>query len=152
MKLESNLASRNHFSIALEGKYSLVDSMDVSSQDCHSDTYAVFKHQNYGHWYDPGNWRGGPREDPAVIPHLQRVPCRYDTAIFPPQSAFKVAISDQPVDISRLQMNDEYLTSGKPQYLSTLQPPKLPRIFLQLDFAPSTLAAMASAKKSERCS
>ena len=57
-----------------------------------TDKSAHFLRQKYSKWFDPQLWasesyQNGPF---SPIPHVQRVPCRYDEAIFPPESAYKV--------------------------------------------------------------
>ena len=56
------------------------------------DQAAQFKIAKYSNWYDPQHWsseyyHNGPN---SPIPHIQRVPCRFDQVIFPPQAAYKV--------------------------------------------------------------
>ena len=82
---------------------------------------SAFKHQNYGHWYDPSNWRGQRWRSKLAspVPHAQQVPCRYDTAVFLPQTIPKLAISDFPVDISQVKINQINLNSGQFRSIST---------------------------------
>ena len=79
-------------------------------EGCHFTSPAIFNHLSYHHWYDPGNWKS-PRNNPA-IPHYEQIPCRYDGAVFPPQVAFKVGISKEPVEISFMKINDIDLDSS----------------------------------------
>lgn len=82
-----------------------VDKMDKSIA-------AHFKGQAYGNWYDPQNWRSEFYENGILspIPHLHRVPCRYDQVIFPPNAAYKVSI-DEPVEISQMAINNIEMNS-----------------------------------------
>jgi hypothetical protein len=63
--------------------------------DCTNSTPARFKKQKYSHWYDPANWKSLLEFDDnfSAIPHLQRVPCRYDEVVFPSEAAYKVTIT-----------------------------------------------------------
>ena len=92
---------------------------------CHFTSPAMFNHQPYDHWYDPENWRG-PGLNP--IPHMERIPCRYDSAIFPKEMAYKVSISKQPVEISFMKINNIYVDSGRHCPLFCLKT-FVPRVF-----------------------
>lgn len=77
------------------------DDVDYDYDEC-GNSPARLKHQLFGHWYDARNWKSHSQ----AVPHLQRVPCRYDTAVFPPKTAFKMTVADLPVDISSLKISN----------------------------------------------
>ena len=67
----------------------------------HKDKAAHFQLQKYSKWFDPQQWasetyQNGPY---SPIPHVQRVPCRYDEAIFPPEAAYKVSVSFHEIEM-----------------------------------------------------
>ena len=62
---------------------------------------AIFRNPVYQSWFDPHNWIFYSSSDknnlhpstnykPSPVPHLQRIPCRYDKASFPLNAAYKV--------------------------------------------------------------
>merc|ERR1712223_575647 len=76
------------------------------SADCRlrKNSTAIFRNPSYQSWFDPNNWisyasndkeKSYPSNDdkPSPVPHLQRVPCRYDKASFPLNAAYKVKLS-----------------------------------------------------------
>ena len=76
------------------------------SADCQfpKNATAIFRNPSYHSWFDPNNWISYASSDkekyypsndnkPSPVPHLQRVPCRYDKASFPLNAAYKVRLS-----------------------------------------------------------
>ena len=72
------------------------------SPDCQyrRNSTAIFRNPQYQSWFDPNNWISYASSDnnklypstldrPSPVPHLQRVPCRYDKASFPLNAAYK---------------------------------------------------------------
>ena len=62
---------------------------------------AIFRKPDFQSWFDPGNWISNSenipsniqlssKSLPSPIPHLQRIPCRYDKVSFPSNAAYKV--------------------------------------------------------------
>ena len=62
---------------------------------------AIFRKPDFQSWFDPGNWISNSENIPSniqlsseslpsPIPHLQRIPCRYDKVSFPSNAAYKV--------------------------------------------------------------
>ena len=77
-----------------------------SSNNCEyrKNSTAIFRNPVYQSWFDPNNWISYSSSDknnlypstdnrPSPVPHLQRIPCRYDKASFPLNAAFKVCLS-----------------------------------------------------------
>ena len=61
-----------------------------------------FKKQLYHNWFDPKNWISLHQ---LAMPHAFQIPCRYDHVRFPANVAFKVKITDRPVDIATMTVN-----------------------------------------------
>ena len=74
------------------------------SSDCQyqKNSTAIFRNPKYQSWFDPNNWisyassdihklYSSNRDITFPVPHLQRVPCRYDKASFPLNAAYKVS-------------------------------------------------------------
>ena len=74
------------------------------SSDCQyqKNSTAIFRNPEYQSWFDPNNWISYASSDihklypsngdkTSPVPHLQRVPCRYDKASFPLNAAYKVS-------------------------------------------------------------
>ena len=81
------------------------------SSDClyQKNSTAIFRNPEYQSWFDPNNWISYASSDihklypsnsdkypsivmyPSPVPHLQRVPCRYDKVSFPLNAAYKVS-------------------------------------------------------------
>ena len=79
------------------------DQKSQQLDDCQSrlNRTAIFRKPDFQSWFDPGNWISNseniPNEmqlsstsSPSPIPHLQRIPCRYDKVSFPSNAAYKV--------------------------------------------------------------
>ena len=102
---------------ASDGENFLLEENEERS--CHKvkqmDKAAHFKGQAYGNWYDPQNWRSEFYQNGILspIPHLHRVPCRYDQAIFPQNAAYKVSIDERhpPVELSQMTINNIEMNS-----------------------------------------
>ncbi|XP_023327575.1 protein amnionless [Eurytemora carolleeae] len=60
---------------------------------------AVYISRPPGSWMDPSNWNS---KYPTPIPHTQQVPCKHDTAVFPPNMTYKVSLHEQDVRIGGL--------------------------------------------------
>ena len=73
------------------------------SSDClyQKNSTAIFRNPEYQSWFDPNNWISYASSDihklypsngdnTSPVPHLQRVPCRYNKASFPLNAAYKV--------------------------------------------------------------
>ena len=94
---ETVLPSENGLLIFAMDGINLVSPPPEDNSACkreNKDKAAHFKLQKYSKWFDPQQWssenyQNGPF---SPIPHVQRVPCRYDQAIFPPESAYKVIV------------------------------------------------------------
>ena len=69
------------------GQFSLSESEE--NESCHnsSESTSTFLTQPFESWYNPSNWKS---KDDSAMPHLHRVPCRYDRVVIPPDSAPKV--------------------------------------------------------------
>ena len=63
-------------------------------------------------WHNPDNWKDAKAKLPEIIPHLQRVPCRYDEAFFDYGTAPKASVHHHPVDVSRVVVNGWDLNSA----------------------------------------
>jgi len=71
--------------------------------------HAFFHLPPFSLWHDPHNWGlEGGRVFSAAIPHLRRLPCRDDEAVFPANGAYKVGISER-VEIGRIRVNGRVL-------------------------------------------
>ena len=68
--------------------------------DCNYTSATRFKKQNYYDWFDPENWI-----NPSTIPHVFQVPCKYDHVKFPSKTAFKVRITQNPVEIGLMSID-----------------------------------------------
>ena len=100
---------------APNGNNYLLDENTCQDKEIDTKVAAQLKIQPYANWYDPQNWRSEFYANGifSPIPHLHRIPCRYDQVIFPPNAAYKVSISEThpPVKISRLAINNIEMNS-----------------------------------------
>ncbi|GAB6024339.1 hypothetical protein CHUAL_009508 [Chamberlinius hualienensis] len=71
---------------------------------------ANFVASDVTHWFDPVNWRTDLNSDELAIPHSEKVPCKYDVVIFPPNSTFKVIIEGIEAECSSFKINDKDLS------------------------------------------
>lgn len=72
---------------------------------------AVYAPPEFFYWHDPTNWRS-TKEPQNLLPHLQRLPCRYDRAVFPPEVAPHLGLHHHPVDVSRIEVNGNEVDSS----------------------------------------
>ena len=70
--------------------------------------HALMKSFEYSSWHDPNNWRTA---NEAAIPHLHRIPCKFDRVVFPEDAAFKVSIFEADVSVSELNVGGRGLST-----------------------------------------
>lgn len=82
------------------------------------NTDAKWTHSGYDEWWDPDGWwypgYGDPTSSP--VPHVHRVPCTKDTAVFvdPNQSLYSVHLTAPTIRVARLTIGDKvWLVRGK---------------------------------------
>jgi len=57
-----------------------------------------FRRTSRGDWHDGNNWNGNDSLlNSEAIPHVERVPCQYDSVEFPTESSFHLFISSDVV-------------------------------------------------------
>ena len=72
-----------------------------------SSTPARYRPPEAGAWLDPGNW--SPSSEVSPRPHSDQVPCLHDRAVFPPDMAYKVSITDTDVTVAGVSINNRAL-------------------------------------------
>ena len=72
-----------------------------------SNSPARYRPPEAGAWLDPSNW--SPRSEVSPRPHSDQVPCHHDRAVFPPDMAFKVSITDTDVTVAGVNINKRTL-------------------------------------------
>ena len=72
-----------------------------------SSSLARYRPTEAGAWLDPSNWSPGSEVSPR--PHSDQVPCHHDRAVFPPDMAFKVSITDTDVTVAGVSINKRAL-------------------------------------------
>ena len=72
-----------------------------------SSSLARYRSPEAGAWLDPSNWR--PSSEVSPRPHSDLVPCHHDRAVFPPDMAFKVSITDTDVTVAGVSINKRAL-------------------------------------------
>lgn len=56
-------------------------------------------------WLDPANWRSStPPSDQAAVPHLERIPCGQDVAVFQ-SGAFQVKLPEFAVRVGAIDLD-----------------------------------------------
>ncbi|XP_063588170.1 uncharacterized protein LOC134765440 [Penaeus indicus] len=87
---------------------------------------AKWSHTGYDEWWDPDGWwypgYGNPTSSP--VPHVHRVPCTRDTAIFvdPNQSLYSVHLTAPTIRVAKLTIGDKnYTTSQLATYAQTTE-------------------------------
>ncbi|KAJ8891016.1 hypothetical protein PR048_010525 [Dryococelus australis] len=66
---------------------------------------AVFSRRQPEEWLLPRNWRS--QDDNPAAPHVYRVPCDYDSAVFPPDSSFGVRLPQEPVVVHQISLHGQ---------------------------------------------
>ena len=79
-----------------------------------SSTPARYRPPEAGAWLDPGNW--SPSSEVSPRPHSDQVPCLHDRAVFPPDMAYKVSITDTDVTVAGVSINKRALDGVRPIY------------------------------------
>ncbi|XP_068085344.1 uncharacterized protein [Anabrus simplex] len=73
----------------------------------------VFTRTNLKAWLDPESWIPEADDSLAATPHLERVPCRHDVAVFPGDASIGVRLPQLPVSVSELRFGSNSLTTDE---------------------------------------
>uniref|UniRef100_A0A8C0XMQ6 Protein amnionless n=1 Tax=Castor canadensis TaxID=51338 RepID=A0A8C0XMQ6_CASCN len=63
-----------------------------SDPDCNSGAPTVFRNPDRFSWLDPHLWRSGDEARGLFSVDAERVPCRHDDVLFPPNASFRVEL------------------------------------------------------------
>ncbi|XP_060037059.1 protein amnionless isoform X2 [Erinaceus europaeus] len=84
--------------LPLDGEFVLASGAGFFAQDtqsdsgCPSDAPAAFRDPDRFSWFDPRLWRSADAAHGLFSVDAERVPCRHDAVVFPPDGAFRVRL------------------------------------------------------------
>uniref|UniRef100_A0A8C8ZBB6 Protein amnionless n=1 Tax=Prolemur simus TaxID=1328070 RepID=A0A8C8ZBB6_PROSS len=64
-----------------------------SHPDCSAGAPALFRDPDRFSWHDPHLWRSGDEARGLFLVDADRVPCRHDDVVFPPNASFRVGLA-----------------------------------------------------------
>nr|XP_045624960.1 uncharacterized protein LOC123774598 isoform X2 [Procambarus clarkii] len=86
----------------------------VAKDDCQDATWT---HRGPDHWWDPESWAdpGFPDPSSSPVPHINRVPCTRDGAVFTHTSGslYRVHLSPPAISVSNLSIGNKNFTTSE---------------------------------------
>lgn len=85
------------FVLASGARFSAADTS--SNLDCSAGAPAVFLDPDRFSWHDPRSWRSEDAAHSFFSVDAERVPCRHDDVVFPPDTSFRVVLGPDALTV-----------------------------------------------------